>query len=37
MAYPIHPGLSAYDLNYSVLYDDFDAIAAVKAIEDLDK
>lgn len=37
MAYPIHPGLSVYDLNYSVLYDDFDAIAAVKAIEDLDK
>lgn len=37
MGYPIHPNRGALDLDYSVLYDDFDPLAARAVINDLDK
>lgn len=36
MAYPIHPSQSDLDLMFSVLYDDFTAEQAIKAIKGLD-
>lgn len=36
MAYPVHPSQSDYDLDYSVLYDDFTAENAIEVIKRLD-
>lgn len=36
MAFPTHPSRSDYDLNYSVLYDDFTAENAIRVISLLD-
>lgn len=37
MPYPIHPSRSDYDLDYSVLYDDYDAENALRIIAELDR